>query len=155
MAEPQPPQSFDNHAKTVPGYHYALFGILVLNALWRGAWAFRVFTGRVLGFSRGEATFDVLVAVALFLLAWYTRIFPLTVQDRIIRLEMRLRLREVLPAELHPRIHELTRGQLVALRFASDAELPELVREVLGGSLKEPREIKRRVKDWQPDHLRA
>ena len=80
---------------------------------------------------------------------------PLTVQDRVIRLEMRLRLRQILPPELQPRIHDLTHRQLVALRFASDAELPELVREVLDGKLTTGKEIKLRVKNWQADWLRA
>ncbi len=76
-------------------------------------------------------------------------------QDRVIRLEMRLRLRQVLPQELHARINDLTPRQLVALRFASDAELAELVREVLDGKLRSSKEIKLRVKSWQSDFLRA
>jgi hypothetical protein len=77
------------------------------------------------------------------------------VQDRVIRLEMRLRLRQVLPTELHGRINDLTHRQLVALRFAGDAELPELVREILEGKLQTGKQIKQRVKNWQPDWLRA
>jgi hypothetical protein len=79
----------------------------------------------------------------------------LTVQDRLIRLEMRLRLRDVLPADLQPRISELTARQLVGLRFASDAELPELVRRVLTGSLGSTADIKKAVTHWQGDYLRA
>ncbi len=79
----------------------------------------------------------------------------LNVQDRVIRVEMRQRLTGVLPPDLQPRIRELTRQQLVALRFACDAELPGLVREVLEGRLKTSKEIKLRVKDWQADWLRA
>jgi hypothetical protein len=79
----------------------------------------------------------------------------LTVQDRLIRLEMRLRLREVLPADMHGRIRDLTHRQLVAMRFASDSELPQLTREVLDGKLATSKEIKMRVKEWQPDWLRA
>jgi hypothetical protein len=77
------------------------------------------------------------------------------VQNREIRLEMRLRLREVLPTALAPRIRELSVKQLIALRFASDAELPALVERVLGGEFAKPKEIKAAVKDWQPDHLRV
>jgi hypothetical protein len=73
----------------------------------------------------------------------------------VIRLEMRLRLREVLPADLQARIPELTPPQLIGLRFASDAELPELVRRVLTGSLENPRDIKKAVTHWQGDYLRV
>ena len=77
----------------------------------------------------------MVVAAALLTLAFLSRSRPLTVQDRVIRLEMRLRLRQILPPELQTRIQDLTHRQLVALRFASDAELPELVREILDGKL--------------------
>jgi hypothetical protein len=85
----------------------------------------------------------------------YMRTFPLTVQDRLIRLEMRLRLDRVLPADLKARIPDLTVSHLVALRFASDAELPALVREVLEGKTTRPKDIKQKIRDWQADHLRA
>ena len=68
---------------------------------------------------------------------------------------MRLRLREILPADLQGRINDLTRQQLVALRFAGDAEMPALVRDVLAGSLTSQRAIKEKVKDWQADYLRC
>ena len=79
----------------------------------------------------------------------------LTVQDRVIRLEMRLRLAQVLPADLQAQIPRLGVKQLVALRFASDAELPGLVRDVLADKLPTPKEIKMQVKDWQADVQRA
>jgi hypothetical protein len=97
---------------------------------------------------------NVAVAFALLLIAWYVRIFPLKAQDRVIRLEETLRLERLLPADLRSRIGELRPGQLIALRFASDAELPELTREVLGGSLSSPGEIKKRVRSWRADHFR-
>jgi len=83
------------------------------------------------------------------------RIFALTVQDRVIRLEMRLRLRDLLPADLQPRIPEFTRAQLVALRFAGDRELPALARRVLEERLTDRKAIKAMIVDWQADHLRA
>jgi len=83
------------------------------------------------------------------------RLMALTVQDRVIRLEMRLRLREVLPADLQARIPELTPRQLIGLRFASDAELPQLMRQVLAGSLGNTTEIKKAITQWQGDYLRA
>jgi hypothetical protein len=95
------------------------------------------------------------MAMALIVLFFYVRIFVLTVQDRVIRLEMRLRLAELLPAELRPRILEFTVGQLIALRFASDAELPALARKVLDDKLDDRKAIKQMVKDWQADYQRA
>ncbi len=79
----------------------------------------------------------------------------LTVQDRVIRLEVRLRMQQLLPAEIRPRISEFTVGQLVALRFASDAELPDLARKVLQDKLTDRKAIKQLVRDWQPDFVRA
>lgn len=141
------PQSFENHAKLVPGYHYVLFGILTVNffyVCWRLFQEPGIDTGR-----------QVAVAIAAVLLAWYARIFPLTVQDRLIRLEMKLRLQQILPAELFARVGELRRPHFVALRFASDAEMPELVGRVLAGELKSGKEIKQAIKSWQADELRC
>ncbi len=106
------------------------------------------------GFS-GDTIVNLLVAIALVMLALTLRTQILTVQDRVIRNEMRLRLAQVLPADLAGQVERLGRKQLVALRFASDAELPALVREVLAGSLTATKDIKMRVKDWQGDTLRA
>ena len=77
------------------------------------------------------------------------------VQDRVIRLEMRLRLKELLPASMHGDIMRLTAPQLIALRFASDSEMPSLCREVLEGKLASSKEIKTRIQNWQGDYLRA
>jgi hypothetical protein len=104
---------------------------------------------------RFRSVLSVLVAAALLVLYFYTRRFAWTVQDRVIRLEMRLRLTELLPGELRQRIPEFTVGQLVALRFASDAELPELARKVLEEKINDRKVIKQLVKDWQADNLRA
>jgi hypothetical protein len=98
---------------------------------------------------------SALMGFAFLLMFVYMRTFPLTVQNRVIRLEMRLRLAGVLPAELKPRIPELTVAQLIALRFAADAELPGLIREVLDRKVTRPRDIKQKILDWQADHLRA
>jgi hypothetical protein len=77
------------------------------------------------------------------------------VQDRVIRLEMRLRLERLLAPELRSRIPEFTVAQLISLRFASDGELPALARQVLDENLTDRKAIKRRIKNWQPDFLRA
>jgi len=77
------------------------------------------------------------------------------VQDRVIRIEERLRLERVLPADMQPRIGEFTIEQLVGLRFASNAELPELARKVLDEKLKDRKAIKQLIKTWRPDLARA
>ena len=84
-----------------------------------------------------------------------SRVMALRAQDRVIRLEERLRLAQVLPAELQPRIEELTMRQIIGLRFASDGELPQLVRKVLDGAAKTEKEIKQAVTNWRADHERV
>ncbi len=81
--------------------------------------------------------------------------FALTVQDRVIRLEERLRFERLLPEDLKARIPEFTVAQLVSLRFASDAELPALARKVLSDNLTDRKTIKKLVQNWRADHLRA
>jgi hypothetical protein len=140
-------QTYKNHPRLLPAFHFFVLPVLLVNVLneVRKAWRYP---------SEGSL-FLAVVAAALFTLAFLSRSQALTVQDRVIRLEMRLRLRQILPPELQTRIQDLTHRQLVALRFASDAELPELVREILDGKLTTVKEIKLRVKNWQGDWLRA
>ncbi len=143
----QAEQSFANHTRYFPMFHFVAFPILALNVLWAAWLALRAPSLATL--------WALLVAVALVATVLGSRLMAIAVQDRLIRLEMRLRLRDVLPAELQSRIPELTKSHLVGLRFAGDAELPDLVRQVLGGSLKTATEIKKAVKHWQGDFLRA
>jgi len=140
-------QSFKNHARFVPAFHFFVAPIFVLNIVWSIVHAIR-------NFSFGTVV-SLLVAIALFLLAWYARVFAMTVQDRVIRLETRLRLEQMLPLDLRARIPEFTLDQLVSLRFASDAELPALARKVLHEKLIERTAIKRLIQSWQPDLLRV
>ena len=145
-----PEQNFANHRKFVPGYHYVIFGILVINFIWS---LYRLVRGLP-----GGPVFDRLLAVAMavafLLIATYARTFPLRVQDRVIRLEETLRMSKLLPPDLLARIDELRPGQLVALRFASDAELPELTRAVLEEKIVRQNDIKKRIRSWRADHLR-
>ena len=139
-------QSYARHRMFVPGFHFLAFGLLVLYlgwTIWQAVVAFSL-----------EAVFELLLAVALLLLFYYTRMFSLRAQDRIIRLEMRLRLAGLLPADLAARIPELSTGQLIALRFASDEELPELTRRCLAGELRRREDVKRQIRNWVPDHQR-
>jgi hypothetical protein len=146
MAERQP-QNFANHRRVIPLYHVVTFGILAINLIWRLV--------QLVRFPSWPPLLDLLVAGALLGLFFYTRIFALAAQDRVIRLEMRQRLNEILPADLKPRIGDLTRDQFIALRFASDAEMADLMREVLTNNLTSRDEIKRRIKNWTPDYLRV
>ena len=140
-------QSYQKHARWLPGFHFFVIPVLLVNLVneMRHLWM--------------EPTrhfvFQVVFAAALLGAAFLSRVQALTVQDRVIRLEMRLRLRGLLPPDLQPNINELTHRQLVALRFASDAEMAELVRDVVAGKLATSKDIKMRVKSWQSDWLRA
>jgi hypothetical protein len=140
-------QNFKNHAKFVPAFHYVILPIFFINLVSSIVRLAHVFSyGSVI---------SVLMAIALVLLATYARLFALTVQDRVIRLEMRLRMQQLLPGDLRGRIPEFTVAQLVSLRFASDEELPELARKVLDEKLTNRKAIKKLIRNWQPDLLRA
>jgi hypothetical protein len=140
-------QNYKNHTRLLPPFHLFVIPVLLVNVLveFRHVWLVP---------SRHFA-WTLLVAIALLTLAFLSRIQALTVQDRVIRLEMRQRLAQCLPTELRGRITDLSHRQLVALRFASDAELAGLVRDVLDGKVATGKEIKMRVRDWQADWLRA
>ena len=143
----QSPQTFENHARILPAYHYVAFPLFAINlffALYEVVTAFS--WANLVAFG---------VAVALILFFFLARVMALTVQDRVIRLEETLRMRAVLPADLQARIGELTVKQMVALRFASDGELPELTRKVLDEKLQDQKAIKKLVREWRPDFQRA
>ena len=141
-------QNFSNHAKTVPGFHFFVMPVMALNFGWS------IYRWKVAGFSL-DAFISVLTAAALVLLMFYARLFALKVQDRVIRLEERMRLEKLLPDDLKPRIGEFTSGQLVAMRFACDAELPGLARKVLTDKIQSGKAIKQMVQNWRADYLRA
>jgi hypothetical protein len=145
MAEPQ--QSFQNHARIIPAYHYFIFGTFTINLI--------VSIMNVISTPSVTTATAVLTAAALIALAIFARVFALRAQDRVIRLEMRLRMRELLPPALQPSISAFTPGQLVAMRFASDAELPELAAHVLAGNVQNQKAIKQMIKNWQGDFLRV
>ena len=140
-------QNFENHARFYPPFHFVVAPILLLNVVWSVVRVTRTFSFATIA--------SLLVAIALFLLAYVARTMALTVQDRVIRLEMRLRMQDVLPPELRARIPEFTVDQLISLRFAGDEELPALAQKVLDEKLTSRKAIKKMVRDWQPDLLRA
>ncbi len=141
-----PAQSFENHAKFVPGYHYWTTALLMFPTLWFGYRA-------VADFSI-DSLAVLLFSVGVVLAGYWLRAFPLGVQDRLIRLEERMRLERILPADLRARVLELTAKQLVALRFASDDEVADLVRRTLAMEFAAPKDIKRAVRSWRADHQR-
>ena len=141
-------QNFKNHGKFVPVFHFFAVPVFVVNLVWS------FFRLRTLGFSFA-GIFGVLLAGALVVLVFEARLFALAVQDRVIRLEERFRYERVLPADLQARSGEFEIGQIVALRFAGDAELPALARKVLDEKLTERKAIKQLIKCWRPDYQRA
>ncbi|HEY2546596.1 MAG TPA: DUF6526 family protein [Candidatus Acidoferrum sp.] len=141
-------QSFETHARWLPPFHFFVAPVLLINFGFSIYWCVKTW------FTVG-GVLNVLVAAALFVGMGVSRGMALKVQDRLIRLEERLRFERVLPTDMHPRIAEFTTDQLVALRFASNAELPELARKVLDENVKGRKEIKRMIKTWRPDFLRA
>lgn len=141
-------QNYSNHTKFVPAFHFFLLPVLALNLIWS------IYHLWKLHFSF-EGIVGLLLALALVTGFLYARIFALSVQDRVIRLEERLRLSRLLPDDLKGRIDEFSVSQLVALRFACDQELPALARKVLTENLRGRKEIKQLVKTWRADYQRA
>jgi hypothetical protein len=145
MAEKKP-QTLANHGRLDPLFHFIVLPVFLLSAIaatihfiWRPSW-------------HSAAFFVVSIAAAIAVTKM--RLYPLRVQDRVIRLEERLRLAMLLPEPLRSRIPELTESQLIALRFASDAELPKLTERALAEKLSAP-EIKKAIQVWRPDYWRV
>jgi len=143
----QPVQTFENHVRQ----DWVVTTVLVLNvaALITGIVALAI------GSPRTAASAVAVAGLAGAMAALMARRYATKLQDRIIRLEMRLRLAQVLPDDLKARILEFTVGQLIALRFASDAELPDLARKVLTEKIEKRSEIKKLIKNWQADWHRV
>jgi Family of unknown function (DUF6526) len=142
----QAPQTFANHARLHPGFHFVLAAMILAS-----------FILSVVVFVRHpglEPALLILLTIALFWNSAITRTYSLKVQDRVIRLEERLRMAMLLPEAMKPRIPELTVSQLVALRFASDAELPALVTRTLNEGLTN-KQIKAAIQLWRPDTFRV
>ncbi len=141
-------QNFKNHGRFVPLYHFFALPVLIIH------FGVQVYYWIKFGFVSIHF-WPVLVAAAMFLGVLYARLFALSVQDRLIRLEERVRYERVLPEELRWRADELTVNQFVSLRFASDDELPALMRKVLDEKVTSRKAIKQLIKNWRPDYLRA
>lgn len=142
-------QNFANHGRILPPFHFFVLPVLGINFFWSIVRLWKVYNFSAYGFE------TVIVAAALLLGFLTVRFMAMTIQDRVIRLEERLRYERLLPSDLKSRGGEFTVAQIVSLRFASDAELPILARKVLDDKMTERKAIKRMVKTWRPDYLRA
>jgi hypothetical protein len=140
------PQTRSNHVRFDPAFHFFLAPALLLFLLWTVINLVRNLNSTSVSF--------VVVAVLMLVTATKARLYALKVQDRVIRLEERLRLSGLLPEPLRSRIGELTETQLIALRFASDPELPTLVQRALNENLG-AKQIKEEVREWRPDYWRV
>ena len=142
-----PSQSYANHRRWFPLFHYVALPILLVNV----AIALAHLARRPTPWN----AWLVVLAIGLAAGLVASRSSALMVQNRVIGLEMRLRLAATLPPALRVRIPELRIRQLIALRFAGDEELAGLVQRCLQGELETADAVKRAVRDWRPDHLRA
>ena len=140
------PQSFKNHGRFDPPYHFFLAIVLVANIIIAIIHAVHHF--------RFYPVWLVVLSLAALVAAFRMRQYPLKVQDRVIRLEERLRLQALAPAEWHTQIYRLTEDQLIALRFAADDEVVELAKQALEHNLNR-KQIKERIKSWRPDTWRV
>lgn len=146
MAE-KTPQTYANHTRWHPPFHFFLApGGLVLVIL--------TVINVIRHYRRLDAWILLLIGILFFMAVFLIRTNPLRVQDRLIRLEERLRLQALLSGELSERIGELTAGQLVALRFASDQELPGLAAKVLASNMAAS-DIKKAIVTWRADTFRV
>ncbi len=140
------PQNFSNHTRFDPLYHFFILPVFTITL---------IVTIVLLVLRPGlHSAWLVVVAVATLIAVFKIRLYAIKVQDRVIRLEERLRLAALLDPAVCPRIPELTEKQLIALRFASDAELPALATRALKEKLA-PQEIKKSVQHWRPDDWRV
>jgi hypothetical protein len=142
-----PVQSYENHVRREP--MITVSSLLTVIALIVAVVGVALDNTRVVGAA------VILAALGSVLVGVIARSYSVKVQDRIIRLEMRLRLARVLPDDLKGRVMEFTLGQLIALRFASDEELPDLARKVLNEKIAAKDTIKKLIKNWQPDFHRV
>lgn len=140
-------QTYANHVRWLPPYHFFLAPLMLINLIY---WIVRMV--QVPNWNHG---WMILLSIGLVALTLLARTQALTVQDRLIRLEERLRYREVLSPELAAKAMNLRTSDYIALRFASDEELPGLVEKTLNRDFEKPKDIKLSVKNWRGDYLRV
>jgi hypothetical protein len=140
-------QTFANHTRWQPPFHFFIVPVMLINVIWSV-----VQFVRAPGLNSG---WWIVVSLALLVLAFLVRLNSLKVQDRLIRLEEKLRYQQILSAPACQQADALNIGQMIALRFAGDEELEELVGAVLAGKLARTKEIKRAIKGWRADTFRV
>jgi len=140
------PQNFKNHARLDPVFHFFLSFVLLANLI--------VAIVYLIQHPRFYSAWLVVLSVAVFVFYFKLRLYPLKVQDRVIRLEERLRLQALAPADWHAQIYRLSEDQLIGLRFASDDEAVELAKQALEENLNR-KQIKERIKRWRADNWRV
>ncbi len=140
------PQTYSNHMRLDPPFHFFALPVTLI--------IFFISTWQLIRDPGKGTALTAVSAAAIVVIAFKTRLYALKVQDRLIRLEERLRLMQALPEPLRARIGELREGQLVALRFAPDSELAELVEKTLANGWKNA-DIKKAIRNWRPDYFRV
>ena len=140
-------QNFQNYVRWFPLVHFVISPLLFLNLVWQ---IFRLYQDRSL-----DRVESLMMAIVFFMLSLAARLQALKAQDRVIRLEEKLRYQQILPPDLIEKASALRVGQILALRFASDVELPELLQRTLNGEFKDNKEIKSAIKNWRGDYLRV
>lgn len=147
------PQSYANHGRFHPIFHFVLLPLLLINLIVSIVWLVHVL-GLRQTWDVVAAVTDVVLALVFLVLAFLARSYPMKVQDRVIRLEERLRLYALLPESKRNRIPELTEDQLIGLRFAPDEELPALAEKAWTEKLTR-KDIKKAINRWRPDNWRV
>jgi hypothetical protein len=149
----QEPQSFAHHTRWDPTFHFFILPVFVVGLIMTLMHFFAHFAHSD---SRDNfhAVLLILLATALLLLVFKVRLYSLKVQDRLIRLEERLRLAQLMPEPLRSRIPELTESQLCGLRFASDGEVVKLAERAMNEKLSRA-DIKKAIQTWRPDNWRV
>jgi hypothetical protein len=140
------PQTYANHTRRDPAFHFFIIPVLLITLI---ASIVHLVRHPHLG-----SAWHVVLAITLLLIAFKARAYAVKAQDRLIRLEERLRMATLLLEPLRSRIGELTEQQLIGLRFASDAELPGLVERTLNKKLTR-KQIKQAIQNWRPDYFRV
>jgi uncharacterized protein DUF6526 len=145
MAEPT--QTYINHRRYIPGYHFFALPVVSINAIIQTVQAFR--------FPSLLMFWNAIVWFALAAGIWYARVMAITAQNRAIRIEERERLARLLPPEMRHRINDLSIRKLTALRFAPDEEVADLAMRCLDGTLATRDQVKKEIRNWRPDYDRV